>query len=376
VPAASLFRRTTSLSANPTTQGLSLRAIAPSGAGRALVTLDGAPLNDPFGGWVIWSQLPPEGVAGVDIVRGAGAGPYGAGALTGVAALRERSGGGLLDVSAGEQGALRGAASATRRVGGVALTASALYDRTDGYTPVRGAAAGAADTPLDMEAQGGSVRLDAPVGHVDVSLRAGMWREERGAGLVGARSTAEGSVLTLTAARTPDDGRTGWRVQAWRRGSDLANSSVAVSADRSTTTPANDQFATPAEGWGVNAALRGVRGALDWEIGADGRLAEGETQELFRYMAGAYTRDRVAGGETSVAGIYAEGAWTQGPWLVAGGLRVDGWRNTGGRRIERDTTTLAVTLDNRPEDRSGEVVSGRLGLRLALDDSWAVRGAA
>ncbi|WP_334164895.1 Plug domain-containing protein, partial [Phenylobacterium sp.] len=54
VPGVSLFRRTGSAAANPTTQGLSLRAIAPSGAGRALVTLDGAPQNDPFGGWVIW----------------------------------------------------------------------------------------------------------------------------------------------------------------------------------------------------------------------------------------------------------------------------------------------------------------------------------
>ena len=33
VPAVSLFRRTSSLAANPTTQGISLRAIAPSGAG-------------------------------------------------------------------------------------------------------------------------------------------------------------------------------------------------------------------------------------------------------------------------------------------------------------------------------------------------------
>ena len=57
VPAVSLFRRTSSLGANPTTQGISLRAIAPSGAGRTLVTLDGVPLNDPFGGWVIWSQV-------------------------------------------------------------------------------------------------------------------------------------------------------------------------------------------------------------------------------------------------------------------------------------------------------------------------------
>jgi outer membrane receptor for Fe3+-dicitrate len=74
-PGVSLFRRTSSLSANPTTQGISLRAIAPSGAGRTLVLLDGAPLNDPFGGWVIWSQLAPESLGGIDIVRGAGAGP-------------------------------------------------------------------------------------------------------------------------------------------------------------------------------------------------------------------------------------------------------------------------------------------------------------
>ncbi|HYE41958.1 MAG TPA: TonB-dependent receptor, partial [Caulobacteraceae bacterium] len=40
-PGVSLFRRTTSLAANPTTQGVSLRAIAPSGAGRTLVLLDG-----------------------------------------------------------------------------------------------------------------------------------------------------------------------------------------------------------------------------------------------------------------------------------------------------------------------------------------------
>src|SRR4029077_9385190 len=79
VPGLSLFRRDSSLSANPTTQGITLRSIAPSGAGRALITLDAVPQNDPFGGWVIWSALPPEDIGAAEIVRGAGAGPYGAG---------------------------------------------------------------------------------------------------------------------------------------------------------------------------------------------------------------------------------------------------------------------------------------------------------
>lgn len=43
VPAVGLFRRNSSLSANPTVQGLSLRAVAPSGAGRSLVTLTACP---------------------------------------------------------------------------------------------------------------------------------------------------------------------------------------------------------------------------------------------------------------------------------------------------------------------------------------------
>ena len=41
VPGFSLFRRSDSLVANPTTQGVSLRGLGPSGASRSLVLLDG-----------------------------------------------------------------------------------------------------------------------------------------------------------------------------------------------------------------------------------------------------------------------------------------------------------------------------------------------
>src|SRR6185436_1817974 len=55
VPTFSLFRRSSSLTAQPTTQGVSLRGIGPSGVSRTLVLLDGIPFNDPFGGWVYWT---------------------------------------------------------------------------------------------------------------------------------------------------------------------------------------------------------------------------------------------------------------------------------------------------------------------------------
>src|SRR5512143_374966 len=52
VPGFALFRRSDSRTANPTTQGVSLRGVGGSGASRAVVLDDGIPLNDPFGGWV------------------------------------------------------------------------------------------------------------------------------------------------------------------------------------------------------------------------------------------------------------------------------------------------------------------------------------
>jgi outer membrane receptor protein involved in Fe transport len=380
VPAVSLFRRTSSLAANPTTQGISLRAIAPSGAGRTLVTLDGVPLNDPFGGWVIWSQVPTESLSGLDIVRGAGAGPYGAGALTGVISLRERDDGGVLDGSLAERGGARLAASSGTSLGPVRLVASGLYETSDGYIPVRGAAAGAADTPLDLRVRSAALRADLPAGDAVVSLRAAAFEEERGSGLAGARATASGNLISATAASAPGADGPGWRLQAWRRESDLANTSVAVAADRATTTPANDQFETPATGWGLNAALRRTTvsgiGRAEWELGADARFNEGETRERFRYMAGAFTRDRIAGGETAVMGVYAEGSSAIGRWLFAGGLRLDQWRNENGRRLERDRTTGAPTLDESDPDRSGEVVSARLGARRDMGGGQALRLAA
>lgn len=381
VPAVSLFRRTSSLAANPTTQGISLRAIAPSGAGRTLVTLDGAPLNDPFGGWVIWSQTPTESIESLDIVRGAGAGPYGAGALTGVIQLRERERGGVLDASVGERGGARLAGSGGIDAGPARLTGSVLYETSNGYVPVRGAAAGAADTPLDLEAKSAALRADLPMGEAALSLRAAAYEEDRGSGLAGARATASGHVLSATAARRPSEGDYGWRLQAWRRETDLANTSVAVAADRATTTPANNQYETPATGWGLNAALRRAErqvggGRLEWEIGADARFNDGETHERFRFMAGAFTRDRIAGGETSTAGIYGEGSLETGPWLLAGGLRLDGWKNQNGRRLERDLATGAATLDEADPERSGEVVSARLAARRMIGGGWAARAAA
>ena len=84
VPTFSLFRRTSSLSAHPTAQGVSLRGVGPSGVSRTLVLLDGVPFNDPFGGWVYWTRVPLDSVDRVEVVDGTSSSVYGNYALGGV----------------------------------------------------------------------------------------------------------------------------------------------------------------------------------------------------------------------------------------------------------------------------------------------------
>ena len=203
-------------------------------------------------------------------------------------ALQERGardGLGALEVSAGERSSYRGAVSGGTK--DVLITAAA--ESTDGYTPVRGSIAGAADTPLTLKDETASVRLQHDFDGVKVAARFGAtFEEKRGAGLLGALHR-QGSFATLTLAQPATEGVGGWRVQAWARGSDLANSSVSVAANRATTTPANNEFSTPANGYGLNAAIQGKLGGASWELGADARWAEGTDHEQFRFVNGALT---------------------------------------------------------------------------------------
>jgi vitamin B12 transporter len=360
VPGVQLFRRTSSNASNPTTQGMSVRSIAGSGASRALVTLDGVPQNDPFGGWVIWSAIPPIGVEQARIVRGAGAGPYGAGALTGVIQLAERTrvnGGGEYELWGGERGLLGGAMAVA--VGDLFITAS--RETSDGWIPV--AEPMAFDQPLFFNSQSAAVRWAPEIGGKDLAVRLSGFEESRGAGQVGGNSRSVGAQLSATLADTSPGIGTGWRVQGWVKHSDLENRS----ANRATGAVTNEQYATPAWGAGVNAALRRDLPEGGWELGADARLSEGETRERF---GGGLAGNRVSGGAQSVAGVYAEGYRNSGPWLLTGGVRIDRWSTFGGHR---DQTT--APFSERPEDREGWVPTARVGARRDIGETY-VRGAA
>ncbi|HUZ12893.1 MAG TPA: TonB-dependent receptor [Caulobacteraceae bacterium] len=380
VPGFSQFRRSSSLSANPTTQGVSLRSFAPSGAGRTLVTLDGVPQNDPFGGWVIWTALPAEGLDGAEVVRGAGAGPYGAGALTGVVALTERGGDpGFYDVdlSAGSLGYRRAAGAADARVGPLDFLLVASGEHDGGWIPIL-QGRGPADDRLSLDAASVALRAQTRLGAGVLAVRGGGFEEDRQAGLVGAHSRASGDFLSATWAAAPAPGGFGWRLQGWARGSNLANTSVSVPASQAFSTPADDQYKTPALGYGVDAALRRAWSGADVELGLDVRAAQGDDYERFAFSpaARAFTQDRRAGGRTLVAGAYLEADRSFAGWLVSGGIRGDYWAAAHGQLVQRLISTGQVTLDQSDPNRSGALPTARLGVRRALGGGLFVRAAA
>jgi len=374
VPGLSLFRRTVSNSSNASTQGVSLRAIAPSGTSRALVTLDGVPLNDPFGGWVIWTQLPFEDIGGAEVIRGAGAGPYGAGALTGTILLTERaSDRGTIDGEVGSLSSARVGASQGEQLGDVDLFASVSGERSSGWIPVRPPDRGAADNHVWFDGGSASLRAQTEIDDIFTSVRLSAYDEGRGAGLAGASSSADGFTGSITIAQAPGEGGIGWRVQGWSVRSDFANTSVSVAPGRTGTTLANDQFATPALGLGFNAALLGQLGSFRWEAGADTRDDSGESRELFHFDGVTFEGFRRSGGREVVGGLYGEAAMDTSQWLLTLGAREDYWATSQGHLLELTRATGEITNLQDYPGRDGFVPTARGGVRRNFNDGEYLR---
>jgi outer membrane receptor protein involved in Fe transport len=216
VPGFSLFRRSSSRVANPTTQGAGVRGLAPSGASRMLVLADGVPITDPFGSWVHWGSVPVMAIDRVELLRGGVGGElYGSEAVAGVVQVITLDPPGQTAralAEAGSSGYSRGSAYAggrRRRWNGFVAAERMVFD---GEPIVAADERGPVDTPA-------GVRYWSAIGDVShraqpmtVSARAGIFDEDRANGTplqtndtnarrAAVRSTAVLSrgVLTLTA---------------------------------------------------------------------------------------------------------------------------------------------------------------------------------
>lgn len=234
-PGFSLFRRSSSRVANPTTQGVTLRGVSGSGSSRTLVLADGVPLNDPFGSWVYWNRIPQAAIDRIEVVRGATGDLYGAGALGGVIQILT-----VPPVRTRARVTVDGGSHDTARIslfGNVAQqgwAASGAYEgvRTDGAYIVAPEARGVVDTRSDSDYQSGLFSGGRATDKFHAWLHVAKYSEDRGNGTpvqVNATDTTQisGDLGGMAGGGT-------WQARVGRFSQDFYQTFSAVAADRAT----------------------------------------------------------------------------------------------------------------------------------------------
>jgi outer membrane cobalamin receptor len=277
VPGFSLLRRSSSLTAHPTSQGVSLRGLGPSGASRTLVLFDGVPLNDPFGGWVYWNRLPLSALQSVEVARGSLSQLYGSSAMGGAIQLLPRAPRpDTFEVTA------RGGDRATRDVevlasdaaanGGWGYTLAGRLFGTDGFFILAPEDRGAVDRPAGVDFGTFYGRFERGRYHVDANA----FREERENGT--ALQTNDTSIRSLSAGWNGDH----WDWDLFGQSQRFHSTFSRVLPDRSREFLTSDQeFETT--GWGGATAWRSGSGLL---LGADVRRASWDVQD--QTLGGVY----------------------------------------------------------------------------------------
>jgi outer membrane receptor protein involved in Fe transport len=381
-PGFSLFRRSSSRVANPTTQGVSLRNIGPNGAGRTLVLLDGLPLNDPFAGWVPWSRVPPASLGEVIVSPGGGAGLFGNAALAGTIYL-------VSEAEHGDRARWTGTignrdtyeSSLDAHLGADRLGLSGFFHRseTGGYPVLQADQRGPVDTAADAASWTSRGALSWALDeHTRLTLTASAFDEHRHNGTRLTRNASEGQDLSVTLDRAVPPLDASVRLQAYAQRRRYRSTFSSINADRSVETLALDQFDVPANAAGgsvvwsqkINEAQR-VIGGVDF------RWVEGATNENFLRLGGVFTRSRTAGGRQLFAGGFVEEHWQLSDVVkLAVGGRVDYWRQSDGARIERERTAGALLRNDVFTEQDGVSPNGRLSLTAQVRRDLRVRGAA
>lgn len=360
-PSFSLFRRTGSLTANPTAQGVSLRGLGPSGASRSLVLLDGVPLNDPFGGWVAWTKVPKLSLASAEIVRGGGSGAWGSSALGGTVQLLTTPPSGnhsAVETFVGDFDARGAEAAVTRSTADdrTSLTVDAAAFATDGVYLIRNP--GPIDRPADLDYQRVQASFRrALTDTLNLTVTGRLYAEDRGNGTPLQRNSSEEAFVS-TALTGSDTRAFTWSAVFYAQDQSFSSFFSSVNAPRTAETPANDQYDVPATALGgAFTATWTTDSDAVTTLGTDARRVEGETRELFNFALGPF--DRRAGGEQTFLGLFARHDRALTSTLRASaGARLDYWQNTDGFRRESGPVPLNQTFP----DQDGVELSPNLGL--------------
>jgi outer membrane receptor protein involved in Fe transport len=329
VPGFNLFRRTGSRVANPTSQGVSMRGLGPSGASRALVLVDGLPLNDPFGGWVYWGRVPGESIDRVEVLRGGASDLYGSAALGGVIQVLTRPASSRPDLSIeaslGNEGTREGSLSAGGRAGEWGARVSAGGFLTDGYVLVDEAERGAVDTVAAARYATADLTLERSIPGGRAFARGLFFGESRKNGTP--LQTNDTRINQVVVGADSSGARRGQASVRLYASAQVYNQTFsAVAADRNSEALIRDQR-VPAQDTGFSAQWSRALGPRNTLVaGLVGREVRGASDEAV-IGSGITTSTVGAGGRERTASVFVEDLLRLRDRVhLTLGARLDDWR--------------------------------------------------
>jgi outer membrane receptor protein involved in Fe transport len=402
LPTFSLFRRTSSVAAHPTAQGVSLRGIGPSGVSRTLVLIDDVPFNDPFGGWVYWTRVPLGAVDRIEMVDGSTSSLYGNYAMGGVINIvTSRAARRTAELSAqyGNRGTPKFDffGSDVWRNFGFAIEGG-FFD-TDGYPQVTEAERGPIDTNVTVEFRNFNTKVDYnPTNNISTFFRVGYFREERDNAkqvifpnnptIPEANDTSwtavSGGVRMILPDASSLQARVFGDVETFR--SNFLAVPDLIKRDQARVT-LNQRVPTNGFGGMVQwSRALGTRNFLS--VGTDWRWVDGDSEEdAMNATSTAVATHRISGGTQRSYGVFIQDVFTPNDRLsLTMSLRVDDWKNYDGHNLETSAVTGqpvppgtgpgGVPIGNQPDlpDRSDTAFSPRGGAMYRISDKVSVWG--
>lgn len=380
LPGVELFRRSSSLVANPTSQGISVRGLGSTSASRTLVTQDDVPLNDPIGGWIHWDEQPELAIQSVELLRGGASDLYGSSAIGGVLNfITARPVADLFELrsSYGGEATYDQSTRAQTKRGPWGVLAAGGTVGTDGYIQEAPSQRGPIDIASNMHSQNGLLdgeylrepfRFFARGSGMNEARNNGtpyqtngtrLWRYATG----GDWKSADGDSAVLRVYGSTEHYRQTFSsvVNTPNTADPTCSYRCGETPSRFALVPVNELGAVTHWTHSFGAGLVGLAGADVRDVRYwDREQTFGTTAALTNLSD--HQRD---------SGLYAEVMWMYHTWTISASARMDWFQNYDGNQRTFEGATWVPSVI-QPSQREERLFDPRLGVSRKFLDHWAV----
>ena len=380
IPGLELFRRSSSLVANPTSQGVSLRGLGSTSASRTLLVDDDVPLNDPVGGWIHWQEEPELAVKSIELVRGGASDLYGSSAIGGVInviPVHPTSDLGELRTTYGAEGTYDNSLLLQTKRGPWGLLGAGGLLGTDGYIQEAPSQRGPVDTASNVHSQNALVLAEHDRGPLRLFVRANGFNDSRHNGTP-YQFNGTRLVRYATGAdwQAPNSGSLEARLygsseryrQTFSSTVNTPNAAYPTCSFRCGEVPSRFSF-TPDNELGALA---------HWNqpLGAGLLLVGGADVHDLRF----WDREQTFGSTAALTNLHdhqrdsaawIEAMWVHNAWTVVASGRMDWFQNYDGHQL-RLTGSVWTPTSTQPPHGDERIFDPRLGITRKLATHWAL----